>query len=200
MLTTRKDITTKPVLGMAILAAMLAAGSAYGATNVTLQAQTVTLALKATVQGPVTAGGSTRTTASLATKDVIAALGKAVGTNFSAAARLVLISSPTNSWFSVQDVVSKQTVNFPVSANVTLVTSDTVTQITTSMSGQATGTIYGVSTLQVRTPTLSMTLYGYSSESFSTTAITSSGFGYGLIGGNTAIFKGAVNFSPMKLQ
>ena len=97
-------------------------------------------------------------------------------------------------------MVSKQTVNFPVSANVTLVTSDTVTQITTSMSGQATGTIYGVSTLQVRTPTLSMTLYGYSSESFSTTAITSSGFGYGLIGGNTAIFKGAVNFSPMKLQ
>jgi hypothetical protein len=190
----------KENLRIAVLAVLLAAGLAHGATNAT-QVQTVNFTLTATVQGPSTAAGSTCTTASLATKDVIAALGKARNKAFSSKAQLVLLGGSTGSlMFYVRDAVGKTNVDTLVNDSFSMNTLGAVTQTTTSKGNATTGSEYEVGTLEVQTPSLEMSLYSYGTQTLGTGALTASGFGAGTVGANQAIFKGTVTFSSIKAQ
>jgi hypothetical protein len=183
----------KQSLGIAVLAVLLAAGSAHGATTVTL-VQAVNFALTATVQGPSTAAGSTWTTASLATKDVITAVGKALNKTFSSKAQLVLIGNTTGSFmFYVQDVVGKTNVYSLVNDNFSMSTLGVVTSTKTASECQ-------VELLGVQTPTLNLSLFGCGTRALGTGSLTASGFGPGTVGASQAIFKGRVTFSPVKAQ
>ncbi len=165
--------------------------------------QTVNFALTATVQGPSTAAGSTCTTASLATKDVIAALGKALNKTFSSKAQLVLLGNTTNGLgFYVQDVAGKTNVDTLVSDNFSMSTLGAVTKTTTSKGNAATGFEYEVGMMEVQTPTLNVSLYSYGTQTLGTGALTASGVGSGTVGTNQsqAIFKGTVTFSARKAQ
>lgn len=187
---------------IAILAGLLAAGLAHGGTTAT-QVQTVNFALRATVQGPSTAAGSTCITASLATKDVIAALGETLNQTFSSKARLVLIGNATNSpMFYVEDVVDKTNVDTLVNDCFSMTTLGVVTNATTSQANVTTGSEYEVGTLAVQTPTLNFSLYRYGTETLGTGAVTASGFGAGTVGTNQdlALFQGTVTFSAVKAR
>jgi hypothetical protein len=192
----------KENLKIAVLAALLAAGLAQGATPAT-QVQRVTFTLTATVQGPSTVAGSNCITASLATKDVIAALGKALNQTFSSKAQLVRLGNTTNGFmFYVQDVVGKTNVDTLVNDSFSMNTLGAVAKTTTSKGNATTGSEYEVGTLGVRTPTLNMSLYGYGTQRVGTGALTASGFGAGAVGPNQdqAVFKGTVTFSAVKAQ
>jgi hypothetical protein len=193
----------KQSLRTAVLAALLATGMARGATTASQQVQTVNFALTATVQGPSTATGSTCTTASLATKDVIAALGKALNQTFSSKAQLVLLGDAANGFrFYVQDVVGKTNVDTLVNDNFSMNELGAVTKATISKGIVTTGSEYEVGLLAIQTPTLNLSLYGYGKQSLATGALTASGVGSGTVGANQnqAIFKGRVTFSAMKAQ
>jgi hypothetical protein len=187
----------KQSLSIPVLAALLAVGAAHGATTATQQVQTVNFTLTAIVQTRSTTAGSSCTNASLATKDVIAALGQATGKTFSSSAQLALIANSTNSMFYVRDAV-----NTLVNDNLWMDTLGVVTKTTTSKSGQTTGSQYEVGVLRLQTPTLNMSLYGYGAQTLATGALTASGFGAGTVGANQdqAIFKGTVAFSAIKAQ
>jgi hypothetical protein len=193
----RQGFDVKQSLGIPVLAALLAVRLAYGATNATQQVQTVNFTLTATVQTGSTAAGSSCTNASLATKDVIAALGQAVGKSFSSSAQLVLIANSTNSIFYVRD--GGYTL---VNGNLRMDTLGAVTKTTASKSGQTTGSQYEVGVVRIETPALNMSLYGYGAQTLGTGAFTASGFGAGTVGANQnqAIFKGTVAFSAVKAQ
>lgn len=192
----------KQSLRTAVLAALLATGMARGATTASQQVQTVNFALTATVQGPSTATG-TCTTASLATKDVIAALGRALNQTFSSKAQLVLLGDAANGFrFYVQDVVGKTNVDTLVNDNFSMNELGAVTKATISKGVVTTGSEYEVGLLAIQTPTLNLSLYGYGKQSLATGALTASGVGSGTVGANQnqAIFKGKVTFSAMKAQ
>ncbi len=192
----------KQSLRTAVLAALLATGMARGATTASQQVQTVNFALTATVQGPSTATG-TCTTASLATKDVIAALGRALNQTFSSKAQLVLLGDAANGFrFYVQDVVGKTNVDTLVNDNFSMNELGAVTKATISKGIVTTGSEYEVGLLAIQTPTLNLSLYGYGKQSLATGALTASGVGSGTVGTNQnqAIFKGKVTFSAMKAQ
>jgi hypothetical protein len=185
----------KQSLGFAVLAVLLAAGLAQGATTAT-HVQTVNFTLTATVQGPSTAAGSTCTTASLATKDVIAALGP-----FSSKAQLVLLGNTTGGFmFYVQDVVGKTNLDTLVNDRFSLSTLGAVTKTTVSKDIVTAGSEYEAGMFEVRTPTLNMSLYSYGTQTLGTGALAASGFGFGTVGTNQAIFKGTVSFSAMRAQ
>lgn len=192
----------KQSLRTAVLAALLATGMARGATTASQQVQTVNFALTATVQGPSTATG-TCTTASLATKDVIAALGRALNQTFSSKAQLVLLGDAANGFrFYVQDVVGKTNVDTLVNDNFSMNELGAVTKATISKGIVTTGSGKKVGLLAIQTPTLNLSLYGYGKQSLATGALTASGVGSGTVGTNQnqAIFKGKVTFSAMKAQ
>jgi hypothetical protein len=194
------EIDVKENLRIAVLAVLLTAGLAHGATTAT-QAQTVNFTLTATVQGPATAAGSTCTTASLATQDVIGALGKAHNQTFSAKAQLLLLGNSTGGlMFYVRDVVGKTNVDTLVNDSFSMSTLGAVTQTTTSKGNATTGSEYEVGTLGVQTPSLNISLYTYGTQTLGTGALTASGFGAGSVGANQAIFKGTVTFSSIKAQ
>jgi hypothetical protein len=189
----------KQTLRIAVVAVLLAAGLAHGATATT-QVQTINFTLTATVQGPSTATSTTCTTASLATKDVIAALGKAHNMTFSSKAQLVLLSNATNGFgFYVQDVVGKTNVNTLVKNNFTMNEMGAVMNTTTSMHN-TTGSEYEVGMIGVETPALNISLYTYGTGTIGTGALTASGVGFGTVGTNQAVFKGTLTFSAMKAQ
>jgi len=197
---------------LAVLGAFLAAGVAQAATTTTVTnfEQTLSFALTATMQGPTTTNASgtivttAATTASVATKDMIAALGKALGTNFSSKAQLLVIT-PTNtdnsSYWVVRDVVNKTNVDTTVSDSFTHDKLGTVTSSKVS-NGKTTGTKYRVSDLMFQppspSPSLSFDLRDFGTITIPTGAVSASGVGIGMVGTNQAVFKGTFSASPYK--
>jgi hypothetical protein len=195
---------------LAVLGALLAAGVAQAATTtVTNFEQTLSFALTATMQGPTTTNGTTvttaSTTASVATKDVVAALGKALTNTFSSKAQLLLIT-PTNtdnsSYIVVRDVVNKTNVDTTVSDSFThgrlgsKVTSSKVSK------GKTTGTTYEISNLRFQppsmSPSLSLDLRIFVTGTIQTGAMSASGVGTGMVGTKEAVVKGTVSVSVYK--
>ncbi|HXP62077.1 MAG TPA: hypothetical protein VN829_16390 [Dongiaceae bacterium] len=194
----------KQSLRIAILAASLVSGLAHGATTAAQQLQTVNLALTATVQARSTATSATFTNASVATKDVLAALGKALNQTFSSKAQLVLISNAastaTNLMFYVRDTVGKTNVLTPVNDYLSMNTLGAVTKTTISNGHPTSGPQYEVNALEIQTPTLNLSLYSYGTQTPATGALSASGVGSGTVGANQALFKGTLSLSSLTAQ
>ncbi|MGA2862859.1 MAG: hypothetical protein ABSF95_00050 [Verrucomicrobiota bacterium] len=192
---------------LAVLGALLAAGVAQAATvtTVTNFEQTLSVALKATIQGPTTANGTTVTTASVATKDVIKALGNALATNFSSKAQLLVIT-PTNtdnsSYWVVRDVVNKANVDTTVSDSFTGGRLGSKVKSSKVSNGKTTGTTYQIRDLGFQppsmSPSLSFDLTIFITEAIPTGTISASGVGTGTVGANEAVFKGTFSASAYK--
>jgi len=190
---------------LAVLGAFLAAGVAQAATTTTVTnfEQTLSFALTATMQGPTTTNGTTvttaATTASVATKDVIKALG-----TFSSKAQLLLIT-PTNtdnsSSFVVRDVVNKTNVDTTVSDSFMHERLGKVTSSKVS-NGKTTGTTYQITYLGFQppsqSPSLSFDLTVFITQTIQTGAGSASGVGTGMVGTNKAVIKGTFSASPYK--
>ena len=194
----------KQSLRIAILAASLVSGLAQGATNAAQQLQTVSLALTATVQARSTATSSAFTNASLATKDVIGALGKALNQTFSSRAQLVLIrnaaGTTSNLMFYVRDTVGKTNVLTPVNDYLSMNTLGAVTKTTNSNGHPTTGSQYEISALEIQTPTLNLSLYSYGTQTPATGALSASGVGSGTVGAHQAVFKGTLSLASLTAQ
>lgn len=194
----------KPSLRIALLAASLLPGLAPGATTAAQPLQTVSLALTATVQARSTATSSTFTNASLITKDVIGALGKALNQTFSSKAQLVLISNAASTTgsltFYVRDTVGKTNVLTPVNDYLSINTLGAVTKTTISNGHPAIGSQYEVSALELQTPTLNLSFYSYGTQTPAARALSASGVGSGTVGANPAVFKGTLSLSTPTAQ
>ena len=187
---------------LAVLGALLAAGVAQAATTTytTNLVRTVSFALTATIQGPTTTKGTTVTTASVATKDVIGALAKALGTNFTSKAQLLSVEySGGDSKWVVRDVVNKKNVDTVVDQYFMGETLMEVKKSTVS-GGKETGTEYAIELVGLQTPSLSATLYGYDTATIATRAWSATGVGYGMVGANHAVFKGTATGSAQKAE
>jgi hypothetical protein len=175
----------------------LAAGMAQGATIyfVTNQEQTLTYALTAVVQKTLEAGSSVAQvdTVSVATKDVIGAL----GTNFSPKARLLLIqSAPTGTnQFVVRDIVDRTNVDTDVT-RIFMMSNHMAVAKSKISNGGITGSEYGMWEIRFQTEKLGIDLFAYALSVIQTRALSATAIGAGTINGEAAVFKGSLILTP----
>ncbi len=165
--------------------------------------QTVAISLKACIQGPPTSTGSNAIQASLASADVVTALGKATpGANFSRAAALLLVtaSNAAGSRFVVRDTVNGTTLDTDVSDYFTNSLIAAVSNSTTSSAGRVSGTQYALERFSLVSAPLGLDLYGLATTTLPSDGATVSVLGTGAVSSAPAVFQGTMTFSPARIE
>jgi len=165
--------------------------------------QSVTLSLTACIQGPPTSTGSNAIQATLASADIINALGQASpGAHFSPAAKLLLIT-PSNaaaSRFVVRDTLNGSTNDTDVSSYFTNRPIAAVSNATISATGRASGTSCALQRLTLLSAPLTLDLYALDTTTLASAAATATVLGTGTVSNAPAVFHGTLTLSPAQNQ